>query len=407
MFNVRDVDEVLEIIDENFAGFPLGKEKVKLASASGRVTAEAVLSREDVPGFNRSSVDGYAVIARDTNGASESLPAQLELVGEVKMGEKPEFDIARGQAAYVPTGGEVPAGADAVVMIEYAENLEDGFIYIEKPAAPGNNMVFAGDDAKRGSTVIQAGHRLRPQDIGALAAMGYPEVAVKRLVKVGILSTGDELVGIEEEVAGAKVRDVNSHFLYSELIRYGAEPVPYGIIKDGYERVRDAVSKAVEECDLVLVSGGSSVGQKDETYRVIHSLEGCEILLHGIAVKPGKPTIMAKVKGKAVVGLPGHPVSAYFIYRVVVRRLLDAMYGVTQAREPYLVAEMACNYPSNEGREEYLPVKLETVPGKTLANPVFGKSGLITLLAAADGYVRIGRGVEGLAAGQRVEVIPF
>ena len=407
MFNVMNVDEVFRIIDDNFSDFNIEKETVKIEDAVGRITAQEVFSKEDVPGFNRSTVDGYAVIARDTNGASETLPAQLELLGDVRMGEKPEFHIKSGQTVYVPTGGEVPEGADAVVMIEYTENLDDGFVYINKPVAPGNNMIFRGDDTKKGNMVIKAGQKLRPQDIGALAAMGYPQVSVKKKLRVGIISTGDELVNVNEDIAGAKVRDVNSYFLNAELINSGAFPIRYGIVKDGFERVRHIVAEAVEECDVVLISGGSSVGQMDETGRVISSLEGGKILVHGIAIKPGKPTILAKAGGKAVVGLPGHPVSAYFIYKVIVRHLLDVMQGIRERIEAYVTAEMACNYPSNNGREEYLPVRLENGRGKYMAYPVFSKSGLITLLASADGYVRINRGSEGLMAGQKVKVILF
>jgi molybdopterin molybdotransferase len=407
MLNVKSYEETVKIIVENFAALPLENERIKLDDAVGRVTAEDILSKEDVPGFNRSSVDGYAVMAHDTYGAAETLPAQLNLIGEVKMGEKTSFKLEMGQAAYVPTGGDIPEGVDAVVMVEYTENLHDGFIYINKSVAPGNNMVFQGDDMMAGNVVLKASRRLRTQDIGALAAMGYTEVAVKRKLKIGIISTGDELVTVDEPAGGARVRDVNSHFLYAEALKSMAEPILYGIVKDGYERIMEAVIKAAEACDLVLISGGSSVGQRDETYRVISSLDNCKMLVHGIALKPGKPAILAKAGNKAMVGLPGHPVSAYFIYKVIVQPLLDVMYGTSDRFSPCLPAEMVCNYPSNNGRHEFLPVRLETVNGRTFASPVFSKSGLITLLTTADGYVQISRGSEGLAIGQKVDVVLF
>jgi len=407
MFSVKDVNETISIIYHNFKGYMLEAESVSLKEAVGRITAENILASEDIPGFNRSSVDGYAVISPDTFGASDSLPAQLELVGEVRMGEKPDFTLEKGQAAYVPTGGELPQNADAMVMIEYTENFDDGFIYINKSAAPGNHVVFKGDDAKEGNTVIKAGHALRPQDIGALAAIGYSEVAVKRKIKVGIISTGDEVVDVSEKPTGSKVRDVNTYSLYAGILEYGGEPKVYGIIRDDYGLIREAVSRAIEENDVVLISGGSSVGAKDETYKVIDSLGAPGVLVHGIAVKPGKPTIIGKALGKAIIGLPGHPVSAYFIFRVFVHRLMDVITGASTKFAKSVRAELELNYPSNNGREEFVPVSLSEAGEKLIAQPVFSKSGLITLLTSADGYVHISRGSEGLTAGEEVEVILF
>ncbi len=407
MFNVSSVEETLKLIDEKFSEYSLESERIDITQAVGRITSEDIYSKEDVPGFNRSLVDGYAVYSQDTNGASEAIPAQLIFAGEVKMGEKPQLKLERGQAVYVPTGGEIPQGADAMVMIEYTENLEDGFIYIEKAAAPGNHIVFKGDDTRIQQKVISKNHVLRPQDIGALAALGYRNVPVKAKLKVGIVSTGDELVDIEEQTEGSKVRDVNTYALNAEIISFGAKPVLYGIIRDGYEKVKQAVEKAVSECDVVLISGGSSVGQKDETYNVIRSLEEAEMLIHGIAVKPGKPTILAKAGRKAIIGLPGHPVSAYFIYKIIVSHILNVMSGINKGPKPYINASIVGNYPSNNGREEYLPVRLVKGNEGFFAYPVFGKSGLITILALASGYVRIKRGQEGLSAGQKVEVTIF
>ena len=408
MLEVKTVKDVFQIIRSSFADYKHETEKIPITHAAGRITSADIKSPENVPGFNRSTVDGYAVISSDTFGASETLPAQLELAGEVKMGEKPGFAISAGQAAYVPTGGELPQGADAVIMIEYSENFNDGFIYLNKSAAPGNNVIFAGDDARCGASVIASGTRLRPQDIGALAALGCCEVEVKRRLKVGIISTGDEVVDIREQLVGSKVRDVNSYTLYTGLVDYGVQPILYGIVGDSYDKIRQAVDKAAGECDVVLISGGSSVGTKDETFNVINSLGEPGVLVHGIAVKPGKPTIIGKVGEKAVIGLPGHPVSAYIIFKVFVCSLLDVMNGFSAGvRDSKVRARMACNYPSNNGREEFLPVRLETEDGETRAEPVFGKSGLITLLTRADGYVHIDRSCEGLGAGQEVEVIIF
>jgi molybdopterin molybdotransferase len=407
MLEVKTILEVFQIIEEQFSKFRPEAEQVSLQNALGRITVSAITATEDLPGFNRSAVDGYAVIAADTFGCSDSLPAQLALAGEVKMGEKPDFEIHSGQAAYIPTGGELPENADAVVMIEYAEDFDDGFIYLHKPAAPGNNVVFKGDDLKTGAPVIGANQRLRPQDIGVLAALGIETAPVKKRIRVGIIATGDEVIDIRQKPVGAQVRDVNSHTLYAGLLEYGAAPLLYGIIHDRRQKIKEAVAGALSECDVVLISGGSSVGVKDETYQVIASLEQSEVLVHGIAIKPGKPTIIGKVAEKAVIGLPGHPASAFFIFKLVVTRLLDRMNGMERKPTGTVRAKMAVNYPSNHGREEYAPVTVREMNGEIEAQPVFGKSGLIKLLSSADGYVKIERGSEGIPKGQEVEVILF
>ena len=404
MFNVKSVDEVIEIIRSNFSEFELADESVSLNNAVNRILAADIVSTEDIPGFNRSSVDGYAVISSDTFGAGDSIPAQLLLTGEVRMGMKPDFALKKGQTAYVPTGGEIPENADAVVMIEYTDNFDDGLIYINKSVAPGNNIVYKGDDTRAGNRIIKARQKLRPQDIGALAALGHNEILVKRKLKVGIVSTGDEVVDIRSKPTGAQVRDINTYCLYAAIVEYGGEPKPYGIAADNYEQIREIVKKAAEECDIVLISGGSSVGTRDETYKVINSLGAPGILVHGIAIKPGKPTILGKVNGKAIFGLPGHPVSAYFIFKIFVATLMNVKNGVTDKFTKSIQAELSCNYPSNNGREEFVPVRLEEVRGKLVAHPVFGKSGLITVLTTADGYMHISRGLEGISAGEMVNV---
>lgn len=407
MLEVKTVDQVFQIIKGNFSGYGLKNERVNIKNGLGRITAVDILPCEDIPGFNRSSVDGYAVISSDTFGASEAIPAQLEYAGEVRMGVKPDFPIVMGHTVYVPTGGELPEGADSVIMVEYTEDYNDGYIYMNKASAPGNNVVFAGDDVKKGSVVIKAGTRLRPQDIGALAAMGYSEIEVKKKIKVAVISTGDEVVDIDQKVEGSKVRDVNSYALYSGVLACGAEPLLYGIVGDNFDRIKQVVEKAAAECDVVLISGGSSVGNKDETFNVINTLGAPGVLVHGIAVKPGKPTIIGKAHGKAIIGLPGHPASAYVIFKIFVSQLLEIMNGIDGELHNMTMATMAYNYPSNNGREEFLPVRLEKVDGISSAVPVLGKSGLITLLTQANGLVHIARGSEGLMKGQKVLVRVF
>ncbi|MBF7096971.1 molybdopterin molybdotransferase MoeA [Alkalibacter mobilis] len=407
MFDVKSVNETFRIIKEHFYDYQVNEEEISTENASGRILNEDITAREDMPPFDRSSVDGFAVIAKETFGASESMPAQMHLSGEVKMGETPKFEIKRGCAAYVPTGGELPKGSDAVVMVEYSEDFGDGDIFLNKTVAPGNNVVFRGDDVKKDSVVIKAGRKLRNQDIAMIAGLGYEKIKVRRRLKIGIISTGDEVIEIHEDPEGAQVRDMNAYGVYSMAREMGMEPKKYGIAKDDYEEIDRLVRKALEENDMVVISGGSSVGTKDVTVKVIDSLGEPGVLLHGIAVKPGKPTIIGRVGNKAVIGLPGHPASAFVIFQIFVKKILQAMENDDKAFEPYMEAVMLTNYPSNSGREEYLSVRLKNDGDKLWAEPVFGKSGMISLMTEADGYVHIKRESEGLNKNQSVKVRLF
>jgi molybdopterin molybdotransferase len=404
---VKDADEVKKLLTEYFNDYKTDEEKVSLKDSLNRITAQDVIVTEDIPGFDRSTVDGYAVHAKDTFGASEALPAILRLIPEVKVGADIKSKLSFGHAAYVPTGGQLPQDSDAMVMIEHTDDLKDGFIYVNKSVSPGNNVIYKGDDAKAGIVIIKANTLLKPKDIGALAAAGVSSVLVKKRIKAGIISTGDEIAGIDEPLTGSKVRDVNSYCLYAGLLELGAQPIMYGIVPDSYEMIRKAVDQALCECDLVLISGGSSVGTYDMTCKVIDSFGKPGIFVHGIAIKPGKPTIIAKVKEKPVFGLPGHPVSAYFIFKVFVSHLFKVINGLNHEFTTGIKAYTAFNFPSNDGREEYVPVKLEKTQQQILAHPVFAKSGLITTLTEASGYIKISRGAEGVVAGQEVDVIPF
>lgn len=407
MLEVKSVTETLQIIAAQFGATPLETETIPLEAAVGRVLAVPIHAAEDVPGFNRSAVDGYAVIASDTFGASETMAAQLRIRGTVQIGQAEPLALQSGEAVYVPTGGELPQNADAMVMIEDTEDYQDGFIYIGKAAAPGNHVVFRGDDLTKGMEVIPAGVRLRPQEIGLLAALGYTVVPVQRLIRVGIISTGDEVIPIREQPVGSQVRDINSYALYAGLLQMGAQPELCGIIKDDLEQLQQGVAAALQTQDVVLISGGSSAGIRDQTAQVIASLGAPGILIHGIAVKPGKPTIIGRVGRKAVIGLPGHPGSAYMIFHLFVGYLLKRIRGEATSAVSGVDATLSSNYPSNHGREEYLPVKLVTEAGNLTARPVFGKSGMISLLTAADGYLHIPRGCEGLKRDSRVTVYLF
>lgn len=401
MLNVKTPEEVLRIIREEFETLTDRTELVPLGCAVGRVLAEDVAASEYVPDFNRSTVDGFAVRARDTFGCSDAIPAMLTLTGEVRMGEGALLTLAPETCCAVPTGGAVPEGADSVVMLEFTEDYGDGTIGIGKPAAPGQNMIFRGDDVFPGKVVLNRGRLLGSQDVGALAAIGRAEVPVVRRLQVGIISTGDELVPPKEAPGPGQVRDVNSPLLEAMLTAFGAETVNYGIVRDDEALLRETAERAARECDAVLLSGGSSVGVKDATCRIIETMG--RLLFHGIAIKPGKPTILGKVGNKPLVGLPGHPVAVYCIAKLFVLPLLARLSGrsMTAYRT---VAKLTESVSANHGRAQCLCVRMELRDDGFWAHPIRAKSGLITALAGADGFFCISRDCEGLPREAEIQV---
>lgn len=401
MLRVLTPKEANELIRRSFTELKGESERLRLSECVGRVTAKAITANEYVPGFDRSTVDGYALAAKDSFGCSDAIPAILKLKGVVKMGEATDIILADGECAYVPTGGELPQGSDAVVMIEYSESYGGGEIGILKPIAPGGNVIYKGDDVFPGKTVVEKGRRLRPEDIGALAALGICDVEVAKKPTVAVISTGDELVPIEKTPNIGQVRDVNSAMLCAAIENVGAKAVPYGIVKDGYVRLRDAINTAIADCDMLLISGGSSVGQMDSTCAVIDELG--ELLFHGIAMKPGKPTILGRIGNKPVFGLPGHPVAAHFVTELFVKPLIMQMMGATLKRSG-VRALLTENVSANHGREQLMGAKLYEENGVTYAIPVHGKSGLISTLSGCDGYFSVPRDTEGYAKGSEIEV---
>ena len=401
MLYVKTPEEVLDLIQNTFRAVA-DVEYVNLASAIGRVLAEDIMAEEYVPDFNRSTVDGYAVHARDTFGCSEAIPAMLPVAGEVLMGQAADFVLQMDECCIVPTGGALPEGADSVVMVEYTENYGDGLIGIGKSAAPGDNVIFRGDDVYPGKVVLQKGRVLGAQDIGALAAIGKVSVPVRKKLLAGIISTGDELVPAEEKPNHGQVRDVNSYMLAAMLEAFGVETINYGIVIDDTALLSEKMAQAVAECDLVLISGGSSVGVKDATCSMIESMG--ELLIHGIAMKPGKPTILGKVQDKPVFGLPGHPVAAYFVAKLFVLPLAGIMMDRTMTQYT-VTAVLSESLSANQGRAQYQCCHLAQQDGQVIAYPIRSKSGLITTLAGADGYFCIARDCEGLPKGAQVQVI--
>jgi molybdopterin molybdotransferase len=406
-FTVVSPDKVFEAL----SAFPrLRMERVKLDQGLHRVTAREVISPEDLPPRARATMDGYAVQASDTFGASASLPAVLQIVDPVVMGMLPGFPLAAGQAAQIPTGGFLPEGADAVVMVEYSNRLNDGAVEIFRPVTPGENVLNKAEDVALGKVVIPQGRRLRPHDVGMLAGLGILEVPVGKKPTVAVISTGDEIVPVSARPLPGQIRDINSHALRALAESTGAKVSTSEIVPDEPALLTAALEKALADSDVVVLSGGSSVGQGDHLVTVVSSFAGSEILVHGVAISPGKPTLLARVLGKPVFGLPGHPVSALVVAQVFVAPFLRYLEGEALDREPagrQKRAMLVSSAPSAPGREEYVRVLLERRDEKWLARPVFGKSGMLSSLVRADGFFVIPGHVEGIARGETVTVHLF
>ncbi len=414
LFKVRTIEESLKIFREsfNFAKFFKNREQlIELIDAYGRVLAENIVSSEDIPGFNSATVDGFAVKASDTYGASDSLPAYLELVGEIKMSERPSLQLQEGQAAKISTGGMLPEGADAVVMLEYTENLNPTLIEISRSVASWENVLREDEDIKKEEIILKKGHQLRPQDIGLLAALGRANIKVFKRPVIAIISTGDEIIPVNQEPKPGQVRDINNFSLGAAVKQMDCIPFYSGIIKDDEKRLRDELQKSLEnpEVDLVLISGGSSVGTRDYTLDVLNSLGPPGVLVHGLALKPGKPTILSLNKQKVFIGLPGHPVSALMVFDNLVREIITDLKGETAhfGQRKTVEAFLESNIFSEAGREEYVRVVLKHKDGHLWAEPVLGKSGMISSLAKADGYITVGLNQEGLYQGEKVSVTIF
>lgn len=375
-------------------------ERILTSAALGRVLAEKLASPQDLPEFPRSTVDGYAVSAADTYGASSSLPAFLSVAGEVPMGQASSLEIGVGEAALVHTGGMIPAGADSVVMVENTQRVDDASIEALRPVAVGENVIQVGEDIRAGDPILEPGHLLRPQDIGGLMALGITQITVAVPPRVGILSTGDEVVPPDQPVAPGQVRDINSYSLAALVTRAGGAPVAYGIIPDNRDALQAAAAQAHAENDIVVLSAGSSVSYRDLSVEVIAGLGKPGILVHGLSVRPGKPTIIAVCDGVPVFGLPGNPVSAMVIFDLAVAPAIRAALGAQARPKQQVQARLARNLASAAGREDYVQVRLEERDGETWAVPVLGKSNLIYTLVHADGAVKIPLDSGGLLEGE-------
>ncbi len=390
---------------------PVATETVQLSRARGRILARDLTAAENLPGFARSTMDGFAVRAASTFGASEGNPAYLRRTGTVVMGAAPDFSIASGEAAAIPTGGMMPDGADGVVMIEHAREIDDSLLEVTRAVAPGDNIVGADEDCKKNSIAIFPGTRLRSQEIGLLAALGITEITVFRKPVIGIISSGDEIIPVEASPLPGLVRDVNTYTLSALVETAGAVPLPLGIVGDKLDRLVNKTAAALPACDMVLLSGGSSLGGRDFTLEMINALPDSEILVSGIAIRPGKPTILARIGGKPFWGIPGQVTSAMIVFSVIVRPFVNRLAGLTGPDGPCVNRAISAlagrNIPSVHGRVDYIRVKLTEKEGSLWAYPVFGKSGLLRSMVNADGLIEIDADTEGIEAGAPVSVLCF
>lgn len=400
MLNVVSLEIAKEIISEKLSSYTLDSETVSLKNSLGRVLYSDVVSSENIPSFDRSTVDGFAVRAVDTYGSGESIPSQLNIVGEILMGEKADMEIGEGECVRISTGGMLPKNADSVVMVENTDCTFDEFCLIFKAVSPFENVTRKGDDLKEGQIILKKGTIVSSKHIGVLASLGITHIDVVRKIRVGIISTGDELVPIDSPSEMGKIRDINTHILSALVSELGCIGTEYGIVDDNFEAILEATEKAADENDIVLISGGSSAGVRDMTVKVIADLG--EVYFHGIALKPGKPTICGKVKDKAIFGLPGHPAAAYYVTLMTVKPLIESLYEA-EINDSVLTCPVSQNISSNHGREEIVSVKI--IDGKAV--PAFSKSGVVSALSDSDGYIIIDRNSEGLKKDDTVKVHLF
>jgi molybdopterin molybdotransferase len=390
---------------------PVATESIVSVQARGRVLAQDLHSAVDLPHFHRAAMDGYAVKAKDTFGASQSLPAYLKLAGVVEMGKEATQPLSTGEAIRISTGGMMPPEADAVVMVEYTDETEAGLVEIHRGVSPWQNVIQIGDDIKKGDLVFANGRRLRAHDLGALTGVGISSIPVYKRPQIALISTGDEIVDADTDPRPGQVRNINQHSLAGLIEEVGGELKDWGVVRDDREQLTQAIREALAWGDLVLLSGGSSMGAKDIALETILSFPDSQFIFHGISIAPGKPTIFAKACGKPILGLPGYPVSALVIFDLfgapMIRRLGGENADTLQRFSRTVRAKLKTNVSSQLGREDYVRVILERRAEEFIATPLPSKSGAIFTLVKADGMVRIEMNQDGLEQGEEVDVILF
>ncbi len=403
-FQVQTPEQLLQKI-ERFK--PISDERVSIEDSLHRVLAEEIISTIDLPEFPRSTVDGFALKAKDTYGASEKNPVLLKVIGEIPMGVVSDIVVKEGEAIKVATGGMIPKGADAVEMIEYTEWIDPQTLSVTKPISPMENVVQIGEDIRAGEVLLPKGHFIRPQDIGLMAGIGKKEVKVYLQPKVGVISSGDEIVPIEKDPSPGEIRDINRYTITSMVKENGGIPYFLGIARDRLEDLQEKIERGLRETDFVVITGGSSVGTMDLTMEVLRTFPKTEILGHGLSIRPGKPTLLADIGGKPFLGLPGHPVSAIVIFHFFGKPILRVLSGIPKEHacdEIKIRAKASRPIPSIGGRVDYVRVKLEEKDGTYWASPVFGKSGVISHLVRANGLLKIDIHEEGLEEGEEADV---
>lgn len=400
---VISLDEALDIVLRDVE-LTLDSELIDSSISLGRHVSEDIEAKVNVPDFKRSTVDGYAVRSKDLKGTGDAMPAFMKLKGSVHMGKGTDLKLtSSGDCVYVPTGGMLPLNADTVVMIEYSDKLDEETVLLMKENTPGENIIDIGEDIETGEVIIPKGKAIRPYEAGVLSSLGITNLNVFKKPVLGIISTGDEVIGENEPIQPGKIRDINTRLLYNMCIEDGCKPIIYGHIKDDFELLKKTMEKALSECDIVLISGGSSMGSGDFTREVILTMKDSEVLFHGLAVKPGKPTIYGKSGYKPIFGLPGHPLACAVIYGSLVKPLIKRLLHCTE-NEFYLSCEFTENHHKSAGRTEFLPVIVEDRGERLEAIPIHTKSGMISGFSKAYGYIRIPRNEEGLKEGQTVKV---
>lgn len=422
--------EALEVLLDCLPRLQVKTESIDTKNSLGRIICENIIARHPLPEFPRSTVDGFAVQSKDTFGASQSQPGYLRMIGEVPMGSLADISIEVGTCALIHTGGMIPVGADAVIMLENTQMIDNRnvkssaprytgtkeFIEIEitKAVAKGENLIQVGEDVAENEIVITAGTKIRPEEIGGCMALGITTINVINKPRVGIISCGDEIISPDKETMLGQVRDVNSYTLASLINVSGGEAIQYAVVPDHLAILIDESKKALSECDAIVITAGSSASSRDNTSTAISSLGKPGVLVHGINIRPGKPTILAVCAGKPVIGLPGNPVSALVIGKLYLVPVIEFLLGVAKRHfKPSVRARLAVNVASQTGREDWIPVKLLKITNDEdlsavsilLAQPIFGKSNLIFSLTKSDGFVRVPADVSGISAGESVEVV--
>jgi molybdenum cofactor synthesis domain-containing protein len=401
-------NEAKQLLEQTFSAKPVGVEKVSILEANNRVLAQDIVAPLNIPTFSRSVVDGYAVKAADTFGASEDKPVTLRFCGYVVIGESPKVSVKTGLAAETVTGAPLPDGADSVVMVEYTSRQGDK-VSVCRPVSIGENLMAAGSDIRKNETVLKSGQFLGSREIGVLAAIGLTDAIVYRRPKVAVLSTGAEVVAPGELLPPGKIYDINAHALSAAVHESGGEPINLGIIPDEKDKLAEALRAALNSADAVITSGGVSVGPKDFTPHVVDSLGKPGVIISGVAIKPGKPMTIAVIDGKPVFSLPGQPTSSLFMFNIFVRPVLVKLAGRPEEELPRVKAVAAKKMFPARGRRTFIMVNLAyDKTGRLIVSPVpTGLSGAITTLAKADGFVEISEKQQFVDAGTEIDVYLF